>query len=162
MVKDYGYQLARDPAYAAKAQRVSQLAKDVSEVIAAESAKLKPLIPQPSSLIPRRVAFHAPCTLQHGLKLGGPTEDLLRDLGFELTRVPDAHLCCGSAGRYSILQPELSAKLRDNKLGALTSDNPAAILTANIGCQTHLQGAAAVPVRHWIEAIDDAITAAKA
>jgi glycolate oxidase iron-sulfur subunit len=156
MVKDYAYQLARDPAYAAKAKRVSELAKDVSEVISAESEKLNALIPHPSSLIPhQRVAFHAPCTLQHGLKLGGPTEDLLRSLGFELTRVPDAHLCCGSAGTYSILQPELSVKLRDNKLAALTSGKPAAILTANIGCQAHLQGVADIPVQHWIEALDD-------
>jgi len=95
--------------------------------------------------------------LQHGLKLNGKVEYVLTELGFELVTVPDAHLCCGSAGTYSILQPELSRRLRDNKITALTSGAPAAILTANIGCQAHLQGATALPVRHWIEALDDSL-----
>jgi glycolate oxidase iron-sulfur subunit len=163
MVKDYAYQLAGDAAYAAKAQRVSELCRDPAEILTAEKDKLSSLIPHPSSLIPeRRVAFHAPCTLQHGLihqgrKLKEAIEALLTAAGYELTPVPDAHLCCGSAGTYSILQPELSARLRENKIAALATGAPAAILTANIGCQTHLQGATALPVRHWIEAVGDAL-----
>jgi glycolate oxidase iron-sulfur subunit len=158
-VKEYGHYLGQDPAYAAKALRVSDLAQDISEVIANESAKLKSLIPHPSARIPRRrVAFHAPCSLQHGLKLQGKVETLLAEFGYSLTDVPEAHLCCGSAGTYSILQPELSQRLRDNKIAALTGGMPSAILTANIGCQAHLQGATALPVRHWIEALDEALT----
>ncbi|MGH8634415.1 MAG: heterodisulfide reductase-related iron-sulfur binding cluster, partial [Burkholderiales bacterium] len=107
--------------------------------------------------LPRRVAFHSPCTLQHGMKLEGGVEALLADLGHELTPVPDAHLCCGSAGTYSILQPELSQRLLSNKIAALTSGAPSAIFTANIGCQAHLQGATALAVRHWIEALDDSL-----
>jgi len=158
-VKEYGHLLRHDPAYAAKAQRVSELTKDISEVIAGESAKLKPLVTRHSSLVTgQRVAFHAPCSLQHGLKLHGKVETLLAEFGYSLTDVPEAHLCCGSAGTYSILQPELSRRLRDNKIAALTGGMPSAILTANIGCQAHLQGATALPVRHWIEALDDALT----
>jgi glycolate oxidase iron-sulfur subunit len=157
-VKDYGHYLAHDPAYAAKAKRVSELARDISEVIIAEKDKLRSLIPHPSSLSPRqRIAFHSPCTLQHGMKLKGRVEDLLGSLGYSLTDVPDAHLCCGSAGTYSILQPELSQRLLANKITALESGAPAAILTANIGCQVHLQTATPLPVRHWIEALDDSL-----
>jgi glycolate oxidase iron-sulfur subunit len=155
MVKDYGHALAGDPAYAEKAKRVSALARDISEVILAEAEKLKALVPSPSSPVPRqRVAFHSPCTLQHGLKLKGKVEPLLTSLGYSLTEVPDAHLCCGSAGTYSILQPELSRRLRDDKIAALAGGHPAAILTANIGCQAHLQGATELPVLHWIEELD--------
>ena len=150
-VKDYGHYLAQDPAYAAKARRVSELARDISEVIASESVRLKPLATG------QRVAFHSPCTLQHGMKLNGTVESLLTKLGFQLTPVPDAHLCCGSAGTYSILQPELSQRLLANKLAALQSGAPAAILTANIGCQAHLQSSTSLPVRHWIEALDEAL-----
>jgi len=150
-VKDYGHYLAQDPAYAAKARRVSELARDISEVIASESVRLKPLATS------QRVAFHSPCTLQHGMKLNGTVESLLTKLGFQLTPVPDAHLCCGSAGTYSILQPELSQRLLANKLAALQSGAPAAILTANIGCQAHLQSATPLAVRHWIEALDEAL-----
>jgi glycolate oxidase iron-sulfur subunit len=150
-VKDYGHYLAQDPAYAAKARRVSELARDISEVIASESARLEPLATS------QRVAFHSPCTLQHGMKLKGTVESLLTKLGFHLTPVPDAHLCCGSAGTYSILQPELSQRLLANKLTALQSGAPSAILTANIGCQAHLQSTTTLPVRHWIEALDEAL-----
>jgi glycolate oxidase iron-sulfur subunit len=157
-VKDYGHYLGQDPAYAEKARRISELAKDISEVIVAERAKLKTLITHHSSLITsKRIAFHAPCSLQHGLKLQGKVETLLAEFGYSLTDVPEAHLCCGSAGTYSILQPELSQRLRDNKIAALTGGMPTAILTANIGCQAHLQGATALPVRHWIEALDDSL-----
>ena len=159
MVKDYGHALAHDPHYADKARRVSELAKDVSEVVAAEAAKLKPFIPHPSSLIPgQRIAFHSPCSLQHGLKIKGTVESLLTSLGYSLTDVPEAHLCCGSAGTYSILQPELSQRLLQNKMAALASGTPAAIVTANVGCQAHLQSATDLPVRHWIEALDDALS----
>jgi glycolate oxidase iron-sulfur subunit len=167
MVKDYAHALARDPAYAEKAKRVSALSRDISEAIFAEAAKLKTLIPgspcppgrnrpnAASSLVPRqRIAFHSPCTLQHGLKITGKVESLLMNMGYELTPVRDAHLCCGSAGTYSLLQPELSRQLQANKIAALASGQPAAILTANIGCQAHLQAASELPVRHWIEELD--------
>jgi len=151
-VKDYGHLLQHDPAYAEKAQRISALTRDISEIITAEGAKLKSLIPR------QRVAFHSPCTLQHGLKLKGTVENLLGSLGYELTDVPDAHLCCGSAGTYSILQPALSQRLLENKIAALQSGAPSSILTANIGCQAHLQTATRLPVRHWIEALDESLS----
>jgi glycolate oxidase iron-sulfur subunit len=153
LVKEYGHHLARDPAYAAKAKRISELAKDIGEVILAESAKLKSLVPPPPDPH-KRIAFHPPCTLQHGQKLPGRIESLLEELGFELAPVSDAHLCCGSAGTYSIFQPELSRRLQENKIAALSRGLPGAILTANVGCQAHLQAATGLPVRHWIEAID--------
>ncbi len=156
-VKDYAHLLAYDPAYADKAKRISALAKDISEVILTEKDKLvtghrSPVTSQ------QRVAFHSPCSLQHGMKLQGKVEALLESLGYELTPVPDPHLCCGSAGTYSILQPELSQRLLANKAAALTSGSPTAILTANIGCQMHLQSATKLPVRHWIEALDDTLS----
>ncbi|MCY1324634.1 Lactate utilization protein A [compost metagenome] len=151
-VKDYGHLLKDDPHYAAKAERVAQLAKDLVEVL--RDAPLESLGIR-SDL---RLAFHCPCTLQHAQKLGGAVESLLTRLGFHLTPVPDAHLCCGSAGTYSITQPELSRQLRDNKLNALESGQPQVIATANIGCQTHLDGAGRTPVRHWIELVDEAMS----
>jgi len=154
MVAEYGHLLAREPAYAEKAQRVSSLMKDVSEVISNEKDKVKVLLDSSPIPHPLSLAFHAPCSLQHGLKMKGKVEVLLASLGFELTPVPDAHLCCGSAGTYSILQPELSQQLLQNKISALTSGAPAAIVTANIGCQSHLQTATSLPVMHWIEALD--------
>ena len=155
MVAEYGHLLARDPAYAEKAKRVSALMKDVSEIIAAEKDRLKALPPLVSRLSPLpKVAFHAPCSLQHGLKMKGKVEVLLADLGFELTPVTDSHLCCGSAGTYSILQPALSQQLLRNKISALASGSPSAIVTANVGCQSHLQSATDLPVMHWIEALD--------
>ena len=155
-VKEYGHYLAHDPAYAAKAQRVTELTKDISEIILAEGAKLRALVTRHSSHVTgQRIAFHSPCSLQHGMKLKGGVEKLLTELGYELTSVPDAHLCCGSAGTYSILQPELSRRLQENKIAALESGAPTTILTANIGCQAHLQSATALPVRHWIEALDE-------
>ena len=103
---------------------------------------------------PRRIAFHSPCTLQHGQKLRGVVEDILRRAGFELTAVGDAHLCCGSAGTYSILQPELSRELLSRKIENLQAHGPEAIATANIGCFAHLAGASSVRVRHWIQLLD--------
>jgi glycolate oxidase iron-sulfur subunit len=154
-VKEYGELLAHDPAYASKAARVSELTRDISEIVATEKDKVAELAARAAPGASRgKIAFHAPCTLQHGLKMPGKVEALLTDLGFELTPVPDAHLCCGSAGTYSLLQPELSQRLLANKIAALTSGSPQSILTANIGCQTHLQSATGLPVRHWIEAVD--------
>ncbi|HXF78665.1 MAG TPA: glycolate oxidase subunit GlcF [Usitatibacter sp.] len=150
-VKEYGHLLSHDPAYAAKAARVSALAKDISEVVAAERKALAAL---PKSAGTEKIAFHAPCSLQHGLKLTGVVESILREAGFALTPVPDAHLCCGSAGAYSLLQPAISKDLRSNKLAALESGAPQRIATANIGCLSHLDAAARVPVLHWIELLD--------
>lgn len=149
VVKEYGLLLRHDPAYASKAARISALTKDVSEVLAGED--LRALSATSES---RRIAFHSPCTLQHGQAIAGVVESLLRRSGYELTPVADAHLCCGSAGTYSILQPELSQRLRKNKLDALGTGAPHVIATANVGCQLHLQGGTAVPVRHWIELLD--------
>jgi len=152
VVKEYGHLLADDPAYAERAARVAALAVDPGELLAREG--VGPL--RVGAAQRRRVAFHAPCTLQHGQKLPGLVERLLAEAGFELTGVPDAHLCCGSAGTYSILQRSLSERLRDNKLAALQSGGPAVIATANIGCLHHLQTGAGVPVVHWIELLDPA------
>ena len=153
-VREYGHLLQHDPAYAAKAERIAALTRDVSEIIAAESERLKPLLAARSHP-PLKLAFHSPCTLQHGQKIKGVVEDLLRAAGVELAPVADSHLCCGSAGTYSILQPALSKQLRDNKLAALQADAPMAIVTANIGCQTHLQSGTDRPVRHWVEIIEE-------
>jgi glycolate oxidase iron-sulfur subunit len=130
----------------------------VSEVVLAGRAKLQTLVPAPSSR-PRRVAFHAPCSLQHGLKIRGEIEALLSSLGFVLTPVRDAHLCCGSAGTYSLLHPEISQRLLENKLAALDEHGPDEIVTANIGCQMHLQSGTRKRVRHWIELLDERLTA---
>ncbi|MEW6612943.1 glycolate oxidase subunit GlcF [Thermithiobacillus tepidarius DSM 3134] len=155
LVKEYGHLLRHDPAYAAKAARISALTRDIGEILTAED-----LTPLQVPAGPRRIAFHAPCTLQHGQKLPNLVEDILTRAGFELTPVPDAHLCCGSAGTYSILQPDLSRQLRDDKLAALQAGAPALIATANIGCLTHLQGGTDMAVRHWIELLDPDIPAA--
>jgi glycolate oxidase iron-sulfur subunit len=151
-VKEYGHLLRDDALYARKAERVSALAKDLVEVLAAEPLDDLPLPPDR-----KRIAFHCPCTLQHAQKLGGAVESTLTRLGFNLTDVPDSHLCCGSAGTYSITQPELATTLRDRKLDALESGKPMVIVTANIGCQTHLGGANRTRVRHWIELVEDAL-----
>lgn len=153
-VKEYGEMLADDPHYAAKASRISELAKDLVEVLGEEDLDALQIGAT------RRLAFHCPCTLQHAQRLGGSVEAVLTRLGFPLTSVADAHLCCGSAGTYSITQPELSKQLRDNKLDALEAGNPETIVTANIGCQTHLAGAGRTPVRHWIEIVDEALASA--
>ncbi|MCP1676229.1 glycolate oxidase iron-sulfur subunit [Natronocella acetinitrilica] len=145
-VKDYGHILREDKAYAEKAATVSKLTVDPVELLLNEEDNLTP-----AAGVPRKIAFQSPCTLQHGQKLGGRVEGLLTRLGFELTPVADAHLCCGSAGTYSVLQPTLSKQLRTNKLNNLQSGRPDLIATANIGCLTHLNEASEVPVRHWLE-----------
>jgi len=160
-VKEYGHLLRGDPQYAAKAERIANLTKDLSEVIAAERTRLAGLLPPATSRQPPRIAFQSPCTLQHGLQLSGVVEAILRDLGFVLTPVPDSHLCCGSAGTYSILQPEISQRLLENKVRALESGDPELIATANIGCLSHIGPAAARPIRHWIEIVDEALTVAR-
>jgi len=168
MVKEYGHQLARDPQYADKAARITELSKDISEVIFAEREALEAslgssLVPRPSSLVPAsaakpRVAFHSPCSLQHGLQIRGTVEALLTSAGFELTMVADSHLCCGSAGTYSILQPQLSQRLLKNKVAALESGEPAMLATANIGCLTHIQSGTSLPVRHWVNILDERLS----
>jgi glycolate oxidase iron-sulfur subunit len=159
-IRDYAHLLAHDAAYADKARRISELARDVSEVVAAYKDQLRALIERSSFGIHHSsFAFQAPCSLQHGMKLGGGVETLLTGLGFRLVPVADSHLCCGSAGTYSILQPEISQRLLANKIAALTAHSPSAIFTANIGCQSHLQTATDIPVRHWIEALDEALPA---
>lgn len=153
-VRDYGHILADDAVYAEKAAKISELCRDPSEVVAAESERLRALLPAADR---GRLAFHSPCTLQHGLKIRGVVEGLLTAAGYALTPVADSHLCCGSAGTYSVLQPEISGRLRDNKLNALNAGSPDVLATANIGCLTHLQAGSALPVRHWIELIDEAL-----
>lgn len=150
-VKDYGDMLKHDPAYAERAQTISHMARDLVEVL--RDAPLDQLTLKDD----RHLAFQCPCTLQHAQQLGGAVENVLSTLGFSLAPVRDAHLCCGSAGTYAITQPDLANQLRDQKLDALEADNPELIVTANIGCQTHLAGANRTPVRHWIEVVDDTL-----
>ncbi len=149
-VLDYGRLLADDPKYAKRAEKLSRCAMDISKFMAQEDLSL---FHQPGDLRPT-VAFHSPCTLQHGLKSVGEVESLLREIGFELTVVADSHLCCGSAGTYSILQPELSEKLREKKVSNLQAGQPDLVATANIGCLAHLQKGTHLPVMHWIELVD--------
>jgi glycolate oxidase iron-sulfur subunit len=157
-VKDYGWLLREDARYAEKARRVAAAARDVSEVLAAERAALGALIRPGIRPAQARIAWHPPCTLQHGQKLTGVVEPLLVGAGFELTPVPESHLCCGSAGTYSLLQPKIAGDLRARKLRGLLSGAPERIVTANIGCLTHLQAASEVPVLHWVELLDRTLT----
>ena len=152
MVKDYGHYLADDPAYAAKAKQVAEAARDPIEVVTAEWKRIAPLIAMDRGA--QRVVFHSPCTLQHGMKIRGQVEEILLAIGHSLLPVADGHLCCGSAGTYSVLQPALSGLLKANKLKALEAPRPDVIATANIGCLTHLESGARSPVRHWIELLD--------
>ncbi len=155
-VRDYAHILADDTVYAEKAAKISALCRDPSEILAGEKAALLPFLarhPEKRG----KLAFHSPCTLQHGLQIRGSIEVLLQAAGYELTLVADSHLCCGSAGTYSVLQPDLANKLRANKLAALNAGGPALAATANIGCLTHLQAGSTLPVRHWIELIDEAM-----
>jgi glycolate oxidase iron-sulfur subunit len=156
MVKEYGHLLRDDPAYANRARRIVEATRDLAEYL---PAAISVTAAVNSSAVRPRVAFHPPCTLQHGLKIRGVVEKLLVSMGAELVPVEDSHLCCGSAGTYSLLQTELSATLRARKLEKLLERKPEVILSANIGCIAHLEGATTVPVRHWIEWVDEAITA---
>lgn len=152
-VKDYGELLKDDPEYAEKAKRVAKLAVDISEVIHAEVEKSPPAAELQQNL---KVAFHNPCTLQHGQKITGKIETLLKRYGFKLLPVADSHLCCGSAGTYSVLQPDLSGRLKADKLEKLQAHSPDVIATANVGCQLHLRKDTDLPVLHWIELLDKA------
>ena len=145
------------------AGKESALTRDISEVIAEETSKISALLndskagrgmPRPYGM---KLSFHSPCTLQHGMQINGVVEKILAAAGFELTVVQDSHLCCGSAGTYSILQPQLSKQLLQNKVAALESGDPARIVTANIGCLMHLQSGTSLPVRHWIEVLDEVL-----
>ena len=153
MVKDYGRLLAHDRSYAARAERVSAATRDLAELIEPRDLERAGLARGTG----RRVAWQAPCTLQHGQQLGGRVERLLQAAGCTLETTSEATLCCGSAGTYSILQPELSGELRRRKLAALTIGTPEVIATANIGCLEHLRAASPVPVRHWIELVAEAL-----
>ncbi len=152
MLKDYGHLMADNPQYAEKASRISELVKDISEVLSNENTLPVKLT---EKSVPRiKVAFHSPCTLQHGLQINGRVENILEKCGYQLTQVNDAHLCCGSAGTYSILQPTLSGKLLNNRVQALEAEQPDIIATANIGCQMHLSTKSSTPVKHWIELVE--------
>ncbi len=162
-VKEYGHILRDDPQYAARAQRVSALTRDLSEWLPELAEKLKGRVQGSAS----RIAFHPPCTLQHGMQLRGGVEKFMGQLGFNVrTTGCEAHLCCGSAGTYSVLNPTLSYQLRDRKLGNLATtfgtEAPEQIVSANIGCITHLQSGTALPVRHWVEVLDEALGTASA
>ena len=195
MVKEYGHLLAHDEAYAAKAQRVSEMTRDLSELALAEEALPERLaaakarraaatkasgdvghsenamaeagsaggasaaVAAVAVAAPVKIAYHPPCTLQHGQQLRGQAEQILRDAGFELTPVADSHLCCGSAGAYSVLNPEIAGQLKERKLANLEAGKPALICSSNIGCLTHLQSGTQTPVKHWIEVIDDVLSA---
>src|SRR6476661_5172823 len=160
MVREYDHLLAQDPIYAARAARIAQLARDPVELVAAAWQRLGAQIDRAAAAA--RVVFHPPCTLQHGMQIRGEVEALLGDAGFTLLSVDDVHLCCGSAGTYSILQPVLADALKANKLKALEAHRPDVIASANIGCMTHLGSGTRTPVRHWIELIDTALAASGA
>ena len=153
-VKDYGHLLARDLDYAEKARRISELTRDLSEILPEFEAELAQRL---AGKITRRVAYHPPCTLQHGQQIRGKVEGVLRAVGVDVQLCADSHLCCGSAGTYSVTQPALSYQLRDNKLANLQATKPDMIVSANIGCLTHLQSGTTMPVQHWIELIDRAL-----
>ena len=158
MVKDYGHVLQHDAAYAEKAKRISALTKDLSELLPDLVPTLKPKLNSTALQQAGLQAFHPPCTLQHGQQLKGGVEKHLSDLGFEVkVSASEAHLCCGSAGTYSVLNPDISYTLRDRKLGHLDALQPKAILSANVGCITHLQSGTDVPVKHWVEVLDAAL-----
>lgn len=160
MVKDYGHLLASDPAYADRARRVSELTRDPIEFLESLLPELQQRMAErrakgSSAPTDKPMAFHPPCTLQHGLKIRGTVEKLLTALGAKLVPVADSHLCCGSAGTYSVMQPQLSSELKERKLSALSAHQPAMILSANVGCITHLQSGTPTPVRHWLEWVDE-------
>jgi len=166
MVKEYAHLLREDPAYATKAQRVVAATKDLAEWLPAQLAVSIDAIraridarkdKDARAGVPERVAFHPPCTLQHGQRIRGEVERLLDALGVERLAVAESHLCCGSAGTYSVLQPALSLQLRERKLSHLQAGKPDLILSANIGCLAHLQAGTGTPVRHWIEWLDEAM-----
>jgi glycolate oxidase iron-sulfur subunit len=155
MVKEYGHLLRHDPDYAAKAARISELTRDLSEFL---PGFLSVLQERRVAAAGERVVFHPPCSLQHGQRIRGAVEAMLAALGAEVLPVAESHLCCGSAGTYSLMQPDLSRQLRGRKLDALMAAKPEVILSANIGCIAHLGAAAGVPVRHWVEWLDEGLS----
>jgi glycolate oxidase iron-sulfur subunit len=159
MIKEYGHALADDPAYADKAARVSAAAKDVSEVLPRFEERMRDRLDARKERNQRgqRVAYHPPCTLQHGQQIRGKVEGLLRAAGVDVVLCADSHLCCGSAGTYSVLHPEIAHELRDRKLSNLEATGATEIVSANIGCLTHLQSGTDTPVTHWIELVDRAL-----
>jgi len=155
-VKEYGHALAHDAAYADKARRIGELTRDLSELLPELVPKLKHRLHRRGA---RKLAYHPPCTLQHGQQLRGGVEAQLGALGFDVqVAASESHLCCGSAGTYSVLQPELATKLRDRKLGHLAPLQAEVIVSANIGCIQHLGSGTTTPVRHWVEVLDDALS----
>jgi glycolate oxidase iron-sulfur subunit len=149
-VKEYGHLLAHDPAYADKARRISALTRDLSEIL----PEFEPELARGRGRSADRVAYHPPCTLQHGQQIRGKVESVLRAAGIDVVLCADSHLCCGSAGSYSLLQPELSLQLRDRKLANLSDTGAQTIVSANVGCSAHLQSGTDTPVMHWIELLD--------
>lgn len=158
MVKDYGHVLADDPDYADKAKRISELSCDIVEALSQVLSQEDVSQYKTTSVGMGKIAYHPPCTLQHGQKLPMAAETILTQFGFKLSPVADSHTCCGSAGTYSIFQPEISHQLRDNKVASLLADEPDIIATANIGCQLHIQAGSGRRVVHWIELLDTVIT----
>ena len=156
-VKEYGHLLRHDAAYAARAERISALTKDLSEILPDFELALQDKL---TGKISKRVAYHPPCTLQHGQQIRGKVERVLSAVGVDVKLCEDSHLCCGSAGTYSVLQPALAYQLRYNKLAKLEATDPQMIVSANIGCLTHLQSGTQTPVRHWIELVDSALAPA--
>src|SRR3954467_8258823 len=156
-VREYGHHLQHDAAYADKARRVSELTRDLSELL----PDIAPALQGKVRPTPGVLAYHPPCTLQHGQKLRGGVESHLQQLGFDVrVALNESHLCCGSAGTYSVLHPDIATSLRDRKLGHLGALDPVAVISANIGCITHLQGGTGIPVRHWVEVLDEALAPA--
>ena len=155
-VKEYGHLLAHDPAYAAKAARISLLTRDLSEILPQFEAQLALQVEQQGG---QRVAFHPPCTLQHGQQIRGKVEGVLRAAGIDVVLCADSHLCCGSAGTYSVLHPEIAHELRSRKLANLAATGAGEIVSANVGCVSHLQAGTDTPVSHWIELLDRRLAA---
>jgi glycolate oxidase iron-sulfur subunit len=153
-VKEYGHLLAHDGAYAAKARRISDMTRDLSEIMPQFEAELAAKM---KGKIGKRVAYHPPCTLQHGQQIRGKVEGVLRAVGVDVVLCADSHLCCGSAGTYSVLHPEIAHTLRDRKLANLEATGAAEIVSANVGCLTHLQSGTDTPVTHWVEFLDRAL-----
>lgn len=153
-VKEYAHHLKDDPQYAEKAEIISKAAKDIVEILAAEQDNLAQCLGGKGAAVTQRIAYHPPCTLQHGQKLKGSVEGLFAGLGMTVYLPENSHLCCGSAGTYSIFQPELSGRLRANKIATLEALQPDVVLSANIGCIAHLGAKSKAPVKHWIEYLD--------
>ncbi|WP_434362863.1 glycolate oxidase subunit GlcF [Parasalinivibrio latis] len=149
MVKEYGHLLKHDRDYSNKAEKISDITCDLSEILLDEDLSRLAL-----PVAEGRVAVHCPCSLQHGQKLPASVEAVLEKAGIPLAKTTDSHFCCGSAGTYSLLQPAMSKQLLSNKIRALTMEDPDVIATANIGCQLHLASGTETPVRHWIELLD--------